>query len=221
MQYEQTTLIPPTPIATLEPPASPGAPARRRRGTTAAPATSTRALREALDPFVDFPKLRQLAACGQDLQDALTIGEVPEDVQALIIFVAELLRPVSREQIKSPADAAGFLMARMGLLDQEELWILCLNTKNHVLKVHRVYQGSLNTSAVRIGEVFREAIKLNAAAIIVCHNHPSGAVDPSPEDILVTRQIVEAGKLLDTDVLDHIILGKGKWLSMRERQLGF
>ncbi|MFV9507383.1 MAG: JAB domain-containing protein [Oscillochloridaceae bacterium umkhey_bin13] len=109
----------------------------------------------------------------------------------------------------------------MGLLDQEELWILCLNTKNQVLKVHRVYQGSLNTSAVRIGEVFREAIKLNAAAIIVCHNHPSGTVDPSPEDILVTRQIVEAGKLLDTDVLDHIILGKGKWLSMRERQLGF
>ncbi|MFN8504306.1 RadC family protein, partial [Kouleothrix sp.] len=127
--------------------------------------------------------------------------------------------PVQRDQVKSPADAVAFLMARMGLLDQEELWTMCLSTKNHVLKVHRVYQGSLNSSMVRIGEVFREAIKLNAAAIIVCHNHPSGAVDASPEDVLVTRQIVEAGKLLDTDVLDHIILGKGKWLSMRERGL--
>ena len=90
-----------------------------------------------------------------------------------------------------------------------------------MLKVHRVYQGSLNSSLVRVGEVFREAIKSNAAAIIVCHNHPSGAVEPSPEDVLVTRQIVEAGKLLDTEVLDHIILGKGKWVSLRERGLGF
>ncbi|MFV9507384.1 MAG: hypothetical protein AB4911_22765 [Oscillochloridaceae bacterium umkhey_bin13] len=102
MQYEQTTLIPSTPITTLEPPASPAAPVRRRRGTTPPPAASTRALREALDPFVDFPKLRQLAACGQDLQDALTIGEVPDDVQALILFVAELLRR-SRAQGMPPA----------------------------------------------------------------------------------------------------------------------
>jgi DNA repair protein RadC len=74
---------------------------------------------------------------------------------------------------------------------------------------------------VRIGEVFREALKLNAAALIVCHNHPSGSVEASPEDILVTRQIVEAGKLLDVDVLDHLILSKGKWQSLREKGLGF
>jgi DNA repair protein RadC len=109
----------------------------------------------------------------------------------------------------------------MGLLDQEELWTLILNTKNHVIKIHRVYQGSLNASLVRVGEVFREALKLNAAAIIVCHNHPSGIVDASADDVLVTRQIVEAGRLLDVDVLDHLILGKGRWLSLRDKGLGF
>ena len=221
MRYEQAPLIPTPPITLLEAPTSTGEASRRRRGAASTQTASTRALREALEPFVDLRKLRQLAASGADLQGALTIGEVPDDVQALIAFVAELLRPVQRDQVKSPADAVAFLMARMGLLDQEELWTMCLSTKNHVLKVHRVYQGSLNSSMVRIGEVFRQAIKLNAAAIIVCHNHPSGAVDASPEDVLVTRQIVEAGKLLDTDVLDHIILGKGKWLSMREKGLGF
>jgi DNA repair protein RadC len=220
MRYEQAMLIPAS-AATLDQPTAEGRASRRRNGVAASPAPSVKALREALDPFVDLRKLRQLAASGADLQEALKIGEVPDDVQALITFVAELLRPVHRDQVKSPADAVAFLMARMGLLDQEELWTMCLSTKNHVLKVHRVYQGSLNTSMVRIGEVFREAIKLNAAAIIVCHNHPSGAVDASPEDVLVTRQIVEAGKLLDTEVLDHIILGKGKWLSMREKGLGF
>jgi DNA repair protein RadC len=221
MHYEQTPLIATPPMTTLEAPAITGEAVRRRRGATNAQTANTKALREALEPFVDLRKLRQLAASGADLQGALSIGEVPEDVQALIAFVAELLRPVQRDQVKSPADAVAFLMARMGLLDQEELWTMCLSTKNHILKVHRVYQGSLNSSMVRIGEVFREAIKLNAAAIIVCHNHPSGAVDASPEDVLVTRQIVEAGKLLDTEVLDHIILGKGKWLSMREKGLGF
>jgi DNA repair protein RadC len=185
------------------------------------PDMAHRALREALEPYVDLHKLRQLAASGEDLQGALSTGEVPEDVQAIITFVAELLRPTPREQVKSPADAVAFLMARMGMLDQEELWTLILNTKNQIIKFHCVYRGSLNSSAVRIGEVFREAIKLNAAAILICHNHPSGSVEASPEDVLVTRQIVEAGKLLDCEVLDHIILGKGKWQSLREKGLGF
>lgn len=220
MRYTQAALLEIEPPLTLAPGQEQRKPARQRR----APSQSeqlTKSVREALEPFVDLRRLRQLAASGDELQGALVTGDVPEDVQALIAFVAELLRPVSREQIKSPADAAAFLMARMGLLDQEELWTLCLSTKNHILKVHRVYQGSLNSSMVRVGEVFREALKLNAAALIVAHNHPSGAVDPSPEDVLVTRQIVEAGKLLDVDCLDHIVLGKGKWLSMRERGLGF
>jgi DNA repair protein RadC len=196
-------------------------PTRRRSRNATARDTATRALREALEPYVDLRKLRQLAAHNGNLQEALITGGVPEDVQALIAFFAELLRPVGRDQVKSPSDAAAFLMARMGLLDQEELWTVLLNTKNYVIKVHRVYQGSLNASMVRIGEVFREALRLNAASLIVAHNHPSGSVEASPEDILVTRQIVEAGKLLDCEVLDHIICSRGCWLSMRERGLGF
>jgi DNA repair protein RadC len=88
-------------------------------------------------------------------------------------------------------------------------------------KISTVYIGSLNSSLVRVGEVFKDAIRLNSASIIVVHNHPSGQPDPSPEDVLVTRQIVEAGQLLDCEVLDHLVIGNGRYVSMRERGLGF
>ncbi|HMO56681.1 MAG TPA: DNA repair protein RadC [Roseiflexaceae bacterium] len=126
-----------------------------------------------------------------------------------------------RPQIRAPSDAAQLMQVEMSHLDQEHLRTICLDTKNRVQKVQTVYVGSLNASMVRIGEVFKEAIRLNSAAIIVVHNHPSGDPTPSPEDTLVTRQIVEAGKLLDIDVLDHLIIGAGRFVSMRERGLGF
>jgi len=128
--------------------------------------------------------------------------------------------PLERMRIKSPADAAGLLLADMGALEQEELRTIIVDTKNQVLKIHTVYVGSLNTAVLRIAEVFREAIRLNAAAIIVAHNHPSGEVSPSP-DIQVTRQLVEAGKLLSIEVLDHLVIGNQCWLSLKERGLGF
>ena len=129
--------------------------------------------------------------------------------------------PAERLRIKSPADAAG-LLADMGALEQEELRTIIVDTKNQVLKIHTVYIGSLNTAVVRIAEVFREAIRLNAAAIIVCHNHPTGEPTPSAEDVHVTRQLVEAGKLLSIEVLDHLVIGhSGHWLSLKERGLGF
>ncbi len=129
--------------------------------------------------------------------------------------------PVERLRIKSPADAAGLLLAEMGALEQEELRTIIVDSKNQVLKIHTVYMGSLNTAVLRIAEVFREAIRLNAAAIIVAHNHPSGDPTPSAEDVHVTRQLVEAGKLLNIDVLDHLVLGCQRWLSLKERGLGF
>ncbi len=130
--------------------------------------------------------------------------------------------PAERLRIKSPADAANLLLADMGALEQEELRTIIVDTKNQLLKIHTVYVGSLNTAVVRIAEVFREAVRLNAAALIVVHNHPSGDVSPSPEDVQVTRQLVEAGKLLSIDVLDHLVLGQGgRWLSLKERGLGF
>jgi DNA repair protein RadC len=135
--------------------------------------------------------------------------------------VVEMLRPVGREQVRSPRDAAAVFMAFLGEKDQEEFHTMALNTKNQVLGIHMVYRGSVNSAAIRVGEVFKEAIKQNAVGIIACHNHPSGVCEPSPEDVLLTRQVVEAGKLLDVDVLDSLIVGKGRWCSLRERGLGF
>jgi DNA repair protein RadC len=130
-------------------------------------------------------------------------------------------KPEQRPSIQSPEHAAELLMYEMSALDQEHLKVLLLDTRNQLLRVVEVYHGSLNTSLIRISEVFRDAVRDNAAAIIVVHNHPSGDPSPSPEDIAVTRAIVEAGKLLDIEVLDHLIIGHGRFVSLKAKGLGF
>ena len=130
-----------------------------------------------------------------------------------------LFHPAPREQIKSPGDVAALLMVEMGYLDQEELRTVLLDTRNRIQGIVTVYKGSLNTSMVRVGEVYKEALRRNSAALIVVHNHPSSDPSPSPEDVLVTREIVEAGVLLDVECLDHLVIGKGRWVSMREKGL--
>jgi len=129
--------------------------------------------------------------------------------------------PEERPQVRSPADAANLLMLEMGLLEQEHMRLILLDAKNRVLDTPTIYIGSLHTSAIRVGELFREAVRGNCAAIIVAHNHPSGDPTPSPEDVKVTEQIVAAGKLLDIEVLDHLILGRQRYVSLKERGLGF
>jgi len=99
--------------------------------------------------------------------------------------------------------------------------VLFLDTRNRILGSEPIYKGSLNQSQVRIGEVFREAVRRNCAAVIVAHNHPSGDPAPSPEDVAVTRDLVAAGKLLGIELIDHLIIGQGRWISLRERGLGF
>lgn len=133
----------------------------------------------------------------------------------------QVAAPWDRPQVKTPGDAANLLMMEMGLLEQESLRTLLLDTKNRVLSIHEVCKGSLNAAQVRVAEVFREAIRANCASIIVAHNHPSGDPTPSPEDVHVTRQIVDAGKLLNIDVLDHLVIGQQRWVSLKERGLGF
>ncbi len=130
--------------------------------------------------------------------------------------------PDERPAISSPADAANLLMYQMSALEQEYLYVILLDTRNRVLgKPLEVYHGSLNTSLIRTGEIFREAVKANAAGLIVAHNHPSGDPSPSPEDVAVTRTLVEAGKLLDVEVLDHLVIGRQRFVSLKERGLGF
>ena len=129
--------------------------------------------------------------------------------------------PDEKPVIHSPNDAASLIQYEMSALEQEELRILLLDTRNRVLHIETVYRGSLNSSQIRVGEIFKTAIRSNAAAIIVAHNHPSGEPLPSPDDIAVTRAIVQAGKLLDIEVLDHIIIGIGKFVSLKERGMGF
>jgi hypothetical protein len=170
---------------------------------------------------LDVEKLRQLLTEGSDLNAVLRSGAPPEDVQHLLKVFAAVFRPRPEERIRSPADVAALLMTEMSHLDQEQLRVLCLDTKNRLQKMHLVYQGSLNAAIIRVGEVYKEPLKLNSAAIIVAHNHPSGDPTPSPEDVLVTRQIVDAGKLLDVDCLDHLVIGQGTWVSLRERGMGF
>ncbi len=126
-----------------------------------------------------------------------------------------------RASINSPADAASLVQYEMSALEQEHLRVILLDRRNRVLETVEVYKGSVNSSQVRVGELFKEAVRKNASAMIVVHNHPSGDPTPSPDDVAVTRAIVQAGKLLDVEVLDHLVIGQGRWVSLKERGLGF
>ncbi len=129
--------------------------------------------------------------------------------------------PEERAAINSPADAAALVQYEMSALEQEHMRVILLDRRNRVLETVEVYKGSVNSSQVRVGEVFKDAIRKNASALIVTHNHPSGDPTPSPDDVAVTRAIVQAGKLLDVEVLDHLVIGQGRWVSLKERGLGF
>jgi len=129
--------------------------------------------------------------------------------------------PDERPSINSPAEAAELVQYEMSALEQEELRVLLLDTRNRVQHVETVYRGSVNSSQVRVAEIFKTAIRRNAPNIIVIHNHPSGDPTPSPDDIAITRSIIQAGELLDVKLLDHIIVGSGRFVSLKERGLGF
>ena len=132
------------------------------------------------------------------------------------------LAPEERAQISCPQDAASLLTAEMEPLVQENLVVLLLNTRNQVVARRTIYIGTVNSSAVRPAEVLRPAIRENAPSIIVAHNHPSGDPTPSPEDISVTRDLAAAGKLMDIELLDHLIIGHGgRFTSLKEKRLGF
>lgn len=123
----------------------------------------------------------------------------------------------NRYTIRSPEDGANYMMEEMRFLQQEHFVCLYLNTKNQVVHRQTVFIGSLNASLVHPREVFKEAFRRSAASIICLHNHPSGVPTPSREDIEVTKRLVECGKIIGIDVLDHIIIGDHKFVSLKEK----
>ena len=159
-----------------------------------------------------------------DLQQHHGIGEAKAaQIQAAIELGRRVTRadPENRPRVDSPESVAQLLMSELGYADQEHVKVVLIDTRNGVIATPTIYVGTLNTTNIRIGEVFKEAIKRNAAAIIIAHNHPSGDPTPSPEDVILTRKIIKAGELLNIEVMDHLILGHGRWISMKTRKLAF
>lgn len=164
----------------------------------------------------------------QDLKDAtleemMSVKGVGQAKAVQILAAVEIGKRLYRKHsegryvIKSPEDVAAFLMTDMSSLLQEHFVVLFLNVKNEVLHKQTIFIGSLNSSIVHPREIYREAVKRSAASIIAAHNHPSGNPSPSPEDIDVTKRLVEAGSIIGIDLLDHIIIGDHRFISLKEK----
>ena len=141
-----------------------------------------------------------------------------------IIAIGELVRRInmlslirSGKSISSPTDIANLVMKEMVLLKQEVLKLIMLDTKNNIIGIKDVFKGSLNTSIVHPREIFKEALKKSSSSIIICHNHPSGDPTPSTEDVNITIRLKECGKIIGIDLLDHLIIGKSQYVSLKEK----
>lgn len=188
---------------------------------TGTPAASAVELAAAL--LARFGSLRALVeASVEELSGLAGVGPAKA---AVIKAALELGRRVaasrdgSRPAVRSPADAAALVMEEMRHLDREHFWALLLNTKNQVLAREVVAIGTLNSSAVHPRELFKSAVRRSAAALILVHNHPSGDPAPSQEDLAVTRRLVEAGRILGIEVLDHLIIGDNRYVSLKAEGL--
>jgi len=129
--------------------------------------------------------------------------------------------PQGRWTVRAPRDVGERLVPQMGFLEREELRVVLMNTRNSVLRLVTVYQGNVSSSLVRIAELFRDAVRLNAAGLILVHNHPSGDPTPSPDDLRLTAEALAAGRLLDIQLLDHLIVAGNGFVSLRDRGVAF
>ncbi|MEE6449662.1 DNA repair protein RadC [Gottfriedia acidiceleris] len=178
-------------------------------------------LKVSTELLLKFDGLRLLMnASVEEISNIKGIGEA-KAVQLIAAF--ELGKRINRLQyderfiIKSPDDCANFMMDEMRFLEQEHFVCLYLNTKNQVIARETIFKGSLNASIVHPREVFKEAFRRSASSIICLHNHPSGDPTPSREDIEVTKRLVECGKIIGIELLDHIIIGEHKYVSLKEK----
>lgn len=143
-------------------------------------------------------------------------------LKAALELGKRLMTPESRQQVVCPKDVFDYLAYHgLPLCEQEELWVLSLDTKNRVLGLSKVYRGNVNSSIIRTSEVLRDPVRYNAPAMIMAHNHPSGDPSPSPEDVHVTNAVRQAAQLLEIDLLDHLVVSPGAYVSLKERGLGF
>lgn len=177
-----------------------------------------------LERFTNLTRLQQVHV--SEIAEVKGIGQqTAVRLKAALALARKALQETEtdRPAIHTPTDAAALVQYEMSLLEQEYLRVILLDTRNRVIDVVEIYHGSVNNAQVRVAELFRPAIQRNAAALIILHNHPSGDPTPSPEDVAITRAIIQAGKLLDIDTLDHLIIGRpaGKFVSLKERGLAF
>jgi len=157
--------------------------------------------------------------------DLLKIGQMGPARIAQVLAALEagrrmaLSEVLARKQIKSPADAAPIFQADIGSEDREILAVICVDTKNRVTHYERVYVGTVNCTNVRMSEIFRTAVQRNSPAILVGHNHPSQDCTPSWDDQLVTKRMMEAGQVIEIDVLDHLVVSATGYVSIREKTI--
>ena len=169
----------------------------------------------------EYGSLTALAGCSVDeLAGKGGMGPVKAQVLIAALEIARRLsqeRTPKRYRIKTPEDVAVLLRESVRKLDTEVFWVLLLDAKNHLKgRPIDITRGLLDASLVHPREIFREAIRSPAAAIVLVHNHPSGDTMPSPDDIRITKQLVEAGKIIDIKVLDHVVLGKSSERGMKD-----
>ncbi|WP_033543479.1 RadC family protein [Planococcus sp. CAU13] len=168
-----------------------------------------------------FEQIQQLKDAS--IEELIAINGIGQAKAVQLLAAVELGRRLSSKQtdakftIRSPKDAASYLMADMTSLKQEHFVVLFLNIKNQVLHRQTIFVGSLNASIVHPREIFREAVRRSAASIVCAHNHPSGNPAPSPEDIAVTKRLMEAGSIVGIELLDHLIIGDHQFISLNEK----
>lgn len=157
------------------------------------------------------------------MEEMMTVKGIGQAKAVQLLAAVELGKRLSQQKtnekftIRSPKDAAIYLMPEMASLTQEHFVTLFLNVKNQILHKQTIFIGSLNASIVHPREIFREAVKRSAASIICAHNHPSGNPSPSTEDIDVTKRLMEAGRLMGIELLDHVIIGDHQFISLKEK----
>ena len=176
-----------------------------------------------LKTFADLQGIQRASL--EELRDQHGVGPAKAaQIKAAIELGRRLIKRDGMKEmntVNSPEDIARIYQYEMAELQQEVLKVVLLDTRNHIVDDVEVYRGSVNSSQIRVAEIFTPAIRRNLPSVIVLHNHPSGDPTPSPDDVAMTRAIIQAGKLLDVDVLDHIVIARQGYISLKQRGFGF